>query len=93
MDHTIIKDKDGYKFFSRTITKGIEQLNSLAEFDNGEAVRKRVDELVASVFLPKPTPDKTELVHLDGNASNNNANNLAWMTKEEADDHKNTLTI
>lgn len=34
MGHTIIKDKDGYNFFSRTITTGIEQLNSLAEFDN-----------------------------------------------------------
>jgi hypothetical protein len=47
------------------------------------SARTKVAKLVALAFLPpKPTPSH-ELRHLDGNATNSSAENLAWGTHAE----------
>jgi hypothetical protein len=58
---------------------------------DGKAKRKKVDLLVAATFLPVPPPEKNVLVHLNGKKSDNSADNLKWMTRREATEHKNKI--
>ena len=41
-----------------------------------------IHRLVANYFLPKPSPNKTIVAHVDFNKLNNSVNNLIWMTPE-----------
>ena len=41
-----------------------------------------IHRLVANHFLPKPSPNKTIVAHVDFNKLNNYVNNLIWMTPE-----------
>lgn len=47
---------------------------------DGEAVNRHVHSLVAATFHG-PRPDGLEVLHLDGNRSNNSASNLAYGTR------------
>ena len=47
-----------------------------------------IHRLVAHYFLPKHSPDKTIVSHLDHNKLNNNVNNLQWMTIKENSAHQ-----
>lgn len=42
-----------------------------------------VHRIVAQLFVGKPYDDQTEVYHIDGNRTNNNAVNLAWRTSQE----------
>lgn len=43
-----------------------------------------VHRLVASLFVPNPTPEtRTQVDHIDGNPANNFADNLRWVTQNE----------
>jgi hypothetical protein len=42
----------------------------------------KISRIVASVFILNPF-NKPEVNHIDGNKSNNNVNNLEWVTKSE----------
>ena len=46
-------------------------------------VTKHVHRLVAEAFLDKPNQDKSWVDHIDGNRSNNNVENLRWVTPSE----------
>ncbi|HML56743.1 MAG TPA: HNH endonuclease [Ferruginibacter sp.] len=47
-----------------------------------------VHRLVATYFLPKPSPDANIIAHLDYNKLNNRVDNLRWMTTEEIHKHR-----
>lgn len=41
---------------------------------------RKVHRLVALAFLPSPTPEQTDVCHIDGNTANNHVSNLRWDT-------------
>ncbi|HRN78764.1 MAG TPA: HNH endonuclease [Ferruginibacter sp.] len=47
-----------------------------------------VHRLVATYFLPKPSPEANIIAHLDYNKLNNRVDNLRWMTAEENQKHR-----
>lgn len=47
-----------------------------------------VHRLVATYFLPKPSPEANIIAHLDFNKLNNRVDNLRWMTAEENKKHR-----
>ena len=52
--------------------------------DSGKRVAKRLNRLVASVYLENDDPEnKTEVDHLNGDIKNNGKDNLEWVTPEE----------
>lgn len=61
-------DKDGYLYV--TLSK------------NGKPRTHRLHRLVAETYLPNPD-NLPEVHHIDSNRTNNNANNLQWVTQEE----------
>ncbi len=52
-----------------------------------------IHRLVAEYFLPKPSPDKTIVAHLDHDKLNNRASNLKWMTPEENYQHQKSSPL
>ena len=48
----------------------------------GKRVNKMIHRLMAETFLPNPD-NLPETDHIDGNALNNNLDNLRWVTKKE----------
>lgn len=66
-------NKYGYSYCCLSISKG-KSKNSL------------IHRLVALAFLPKQV-GKCQVNHIDGNKSNNNINNLEWVTAKENTHH------
>lgn len=46
-------------------------------------ISKHVHRLVADAFIEKPNEEKCWVDHIDGNRSNNNVENLRWVTPSE----------
>lgn len=47
------------------------------------SIAKFVHRLVAEAFLPEPEGNRNWVDHIDGNRSNNNVENLRWVTPSE----------
>lgn len=47
-----------------------------------------VHRLVAAAFVTKPSEHATDVNHIDGNKTNNCADNLEWVTKQENQLHR-----
>ena len=60
--------------------KGYKKINLVN--DNGEGITHRVHRLIAEYFIPNPN-NKPIIDHIDNNKSNNNVNNLRWVTLQE----------
>ena len=72
---TCTTDADGYKFAFLACADGSE-------------INAQVHRLVASAFCTNPDPEIKNVVnHIDGNPSNNNAENLEWCTQQENSQH------
>lgn len=53
---------------------------------NGKVTQKQVHRLVAIEHIENPN-NKPQVNHIDGDKSNNNAQNLEWVTNQENRDH------
>lgn len=49
---------------------------------NGKVFRKYLHRIVAEAFLPNPN-NYSDVNHIDGNKSNNNINNLEWVSHQD----------
>lgn len=54
----------------------------VSTMENSKQVTAYVSRLMAEAFVPNPE-NKPNVVHLDGDSSNDNIDNLAWMTHKE----------
>lgn len=59
--------------------------------DTGKRVNKMIHRLMAETFLPNPD-NLPEIDHIDGNALNNNLDNLRWVTRLENNNNPITLS-
>jgi hypothetical protein len=62
------------------------------QFKGEKGRRLYLHKLLAEVWLEKPSEEYTFVTHLDGNLKNNHISNLAWMTKDQLDEHHRQLS-
>lgn len=55
---------------------------------NGKVEKRQVSRLVAAAFIPNPE-NKPCVDHIDGNRTNNHADNLRWVTAKENSNNYN----
>lgn len=75
--------KDGKEIRQRKNSQGYMRV---CIYKNGKRSRLFVHRLVAKAFIPNPG-NKREVNHKDGNALNNHAYNLEWVTPSENIQH------
>lgn len=57
----------------------------------GHSKTYRIHRLVAAAFLPKPSKERNQVNHINGNKVDNKSSNLEWCTAKE--NHNNPATI
>lgn len=68
---------EGYKIFRYAIYRGQKRIHR----------HMLIHKLVATVFLPDKSDNKTFVLHMDYNKQNNFVDNLQWATKSEMFEH------
>ena len=74
------------KFLIPTANKKRHDYFTIMLCKNGKQKRVRLNRLVAQAFIPNPD-NKPEVNHIDGEKSNNRADNLEWVTSKENKEH------
>ena len=87
VDHNVMyKDGRIYKYKGQKIKPTPDKKGYLqVGFNrNGVKTTHRIHSLVAETFIPiPPSEDPLEVNHIDGEKSNNNSENLEWVTSSE----------
>ena len=82
-----IKDLPGYSISNEGRVKKDSTGQIMVQNKNSGYCRitisKHIHRLVAEAFIEKPREDKCWVDHIDGNRSNNNVDNLRWVTPSE----------
>ena len=82
-----IKDLPGYSVSNKGRVRKDSTGQIMVLSKNGGYTRiiiaKHVHRLVAEAFIEKPDDEKCWVDHIDGNRSNNNVENLRWVTPSE----------
>ena len=82
-----IKDLPGYSVSNEGRVKKDSTGQIMVLSNNGGYCRitisKHVHRLVADAFIDKPDDERCWVDHIDGNRSNNNVENLRWVTPAE----------
>lgn len=82
-----IKDFPGYSVSNKGRVRKDSTGQIMVLSENGGYCRitisKHVHRLVAEAFIEKPDDTKCWVDHIDGNRSNNNVENLRWVTPSE----------
>lgn len=79
-DDGLIRNDSRNKLKAQRVNK--DGYNKVSIYENGNAHTFRVHRLVAEAFIDNPL-QKPDINHIDGNKTNNNCNNLEWVTKSE----------
>lgn len=89
----VINKYTGTELAQMTVTDGYKVVGlwTTQKYDNGEKkygsqyrkIMRRVHRLVMYTFCPLPDYTGLQIDHIDGNKSNNNINNLEWVTSKE----------
>lgn len=74
----ILSQRYNNRLHSRSATK----YKTVTLFDDGTQVDVEIHRLVATAFIPNPE-GKKYVNHIDGDGTNNNAENLEWCTAKE----------
>ena len=87
-DYSVSEEGEVRKDTTNYILKQSSQqdYNFVTLFINGKQKRMRVHRLVAEAFIPNPE-NKPYVNHIDGNRSNNQVENLEWVTPAENSQH------
>lgn len=75
-----------YKVLKPTIIKNSGGRLKVKIYTEGKSRDYKIHRLVAEAFIPNPE-NKPEVNHIDGNPSNNNVDNLEWVTRRENIQH------
>ena len=82
-----IKDLPGYSVSNKGRVRKDSNGQIMVLSKNGGYCRitisKHVHRLVAEAFIEKPDDERSWVDHIDGNRSNNNVENLRWVTPSE----------
>ena len=104
MDWKIIKEATNYEISSQgevrnritkyilkgRLTKSGYLQVSLKLDETGRFTNKYIHRLVAQSFIKNPE-EKREVNHIDGNKTNNNVENLEWVTSSENQKHRHSI--
>ena len=92
-DGTIYRIKDGNREMAKVFRTSREgRYNCIMLQIDGKQKTFYVHRLVAEAFVPNPE-GKPNVNHIDGNPSNNNADNLRWVTPSESTIHAYKLGL
>lgn len=86
-DGTVYRMANGIrKLASQNYTSRNKKYATVTAYVNGKQKHFYVHRLVAEAFIPNPE-NKPQVNHIDGNAKNNHASNLEWVTAKENANH------
>ena len=83
--------KEGRKYLLKTSKNEYTRYTSVMLYHNGSKSNLSVHRLVAHMFVDGCTPTANTVNHIDGDKTNNRADNLEWVS--QSDNNKHAYTV